>query len=355
MQIRKGPLPGVQLEEATLRDRRAELDTTAYFSTALATPTTIDKVEAVEVMAKQLWSDVLLGENASIDDVRAAISFFHRIGFLFKYKSYGVKVASPFGYSLFDLKEHAGFSFHRHSPHKSEAFHVLRPSPSGFVYLSTLEEWTTDGRLAVESWVDRGDALPNCRYVYKPGAGDVIEIGLGNVHTIIGCVVEEFASSSEDLVHRMLDQNLGRSIVPPQEHPDVSLLLHDLDLRPRLRVYRELGSWRSAPMEAEENVVAVPELTGNHLSFSGGKTRYDSETEVDQITVLVVLAGSIDVHAVGQHWGVSSGQLLAIPPAISFSLRSYSDAFIAMHKVSTGSAIKHRTEPSSGGAARRAR
>jgi hypothetical protein len=327
-----------------LRDRRAELDTAAYFSTALATPTTIDKVEAVEVMAKQLWSDVLLGENASIGDVRAAISFFHRMGFLFKYKSYGVKVASPFGYSLFDLNEHAGFSFHHHSSHKLEAFHVLRSSPSGFVYLSTLEEWTTDGQLAVESWVERGDAFPNCRYVYEPATGDVIEIAPSNVHAIIGCIVEEFASSSDDLAHRMLDQNSGHPIVLPQEHPDVSLLLHGLELRPRLRVYRELGSWRSAPMEAEDNVVEVPaELTGNHLSFSSGKTRYDSETEVDQIAVLVVLAGSVDVHAVGQRWGVSSGQLLAIPPAISFSLRSYSDAFMAIHKVSAGSVIEHWT------------
>ena len=51
---------------------------------------------------------------------------FHRLGFLRKYKSYGIKFSSPFGYSIFTLHDGKGFSVQVHQAAKVEAFHVFR-------------------------------------------------------------------------------------------------------------------------------------------------------------------------------------------------------------------------------------
>lgn len=50
---------------------------------------------------------------------------------------------------------------------------------------------------------------------FRPSPGDVFVISeLGVVHTVIGCILEEFATVSTDMVHRLHDQNIGRPIPP---------------------------------------------------------------------------------------------------------------------------------------------
>jgi hypothetical protein len=60
------------------------------------------------------------------------------------------------------------------------------------------------------------DGEPNSTYdtlCTIPQPGDVVVIDrLRVVHSVIGCVLDEFANDSTDLVDRLFDQNRGRSI-----------------------------------------------------------------------------------------------------------------------------------------------
>lgn len=179
----------------SLFGRRRDPALAQLFSDVLAVPLPIDQVEAVELLSKQLWDDVLRGSGSDPDLVQLAITFFHRIGFLHKYKSYGVKVASPFGYSLFVLADGKGFSFQVHVSRKLEAFHILKTATSSFVYLSSEAEWYQSGAQAAQDWAATGTPQPDSVCAYQPSVGDVIEVGQTKlVHTVVGCVLEEFAN-----------------------------------------------------------------------------------------------------------------------------------------------------------------
>jgi len=50
-------------------------------------------------------------------------------------------------------------------------------------------------------------------YRFEPRPGDVFVISeLGVVHTVVGCVLEEYATVSTDMVERLYDQNAGKPI-----------------------------------------------------------------------------------------------------------------------------------------------
>ena len=99
---------------------------------------------------------MLRGISSDPELIRLAIDFFHKMGFLCKYKSYGVKVASPFGYSLFVLEDGKGFSFQLHAARKLEAFHILETAKSSFVYLSSEAEWYESGAREARDWAENG-------------------------------------------------------------------------------------------------------------------------------------------------------------------------------------------------------
>jgi len=46
---------------------------------------------------------------------------------------------------------------------------------------------------------------------------------LGVVHTVMGCVLEEYATVSTDMVERLHDQNIGRRFHPISIEPTRSL------------------------------------------------------------------------------------------------------------------------------------
>src|SRR5215510_1718963 len=138
----------------------------------------IEVAERYEAVLKSILLEQLAG-GVPGSTARRVARFQQEIGFLFKYKSYAVKCATPLGYSVFFQRPGEGFSFQRHVTRKTEVFHILEVLPGGSV--------------------PRYDAF---RFDVRPGDVFVID-QLNVVHTVIGCVLEEFATVSTDMVDRL--------------------------------------------------------------------------------------------------------------------------------------------------------
>lgn len=136
------------------------------------------------------------------------------IGLALKYKSYTVKATTPLGYSLFLHNPKEGFSFQRHEVHKTEVFHILEVMEGGYVFVCDYEEWLDCyDKASFERWL-AGEANEKYdKFKFEPRPGDVFVMDkVGIVHTVIGCVLEEFATTSTDMVERLYDQNAGKPI-----------------------------------------------------------------------------------------------------------------------------------------------
>ena len=175
----------------------------------------IDQLERLEAAAK-----LILHHNFmhGVDGAAALqiAQFQKSISFLLKYKPYAVKCASPLGYSVFLQNPREGFSFQRHLVHKTEVFHIVRVMAGGFVFLCDFDSWREIyDPVGFEQWLGGRPDDRYERFRYRPAPGDVFVIDeLNVVHTIVGCVVEEFATVSTDMVDRLHDQNAGRDIPP---------------------------------------------------------------------------------------------------------------------------------------------
>jgi quercetin dioxygenase-like cupin family protein len=146
--------------------------------------------------------------------MRALASFQRDLGFLLKYKSYAVKAASPLGYSIFLQRPGEGFSFQQHVTHKTEIFYILDVPPGGFVFLCDFADWERIyDRDTFLAWLGGAPDERYERFRFVPRPGDVIVIDrLSVVHSVVGCVLAEFATVSTDMVDRLHDQNEGRKI-----------------------------------------------------------------------------------------------------------------------------------------------
>jgi mannose-6-phosphate isomerase-like protein (cupin superfamily) len=176
----------------------------------------IDELEEVEAQLKAILHAACRHE-VSAAEAREIALFQRQVGFLLKYKPYAVKCASPLGYSLFLQNPGEGFSFQRHTEHKIEAFHVLEVLPGGYAFVCDFAEW--EAAYEPESFSRWLGGAPDERYDrfrIDLSPGDVIVIDeLNVVHTIMGCVVEEFATVSTDMVDRLHDQN-SRAEIPDE-------------------------------------------------------------------------------------------------------------------------------------------
>ncbi len=194
----------------------AGLDALPALSFALRKDLPILSLERIEFLLKRVLGN-LLARSVDGPTARSLARFQRGLGFLMKYKPYGVKAASPLGFSRFLLFPGQGFSFQRHVTHKIEAFHILQTLPGGFVFLCEYEEWERCYEpAAFASWLAGAADARLERHRVTPKPGDVFLIDrLGLVHTAIGCLLEEFATVSTDMVDRLHDQNAGLRI-PPQ-------------------------------------------------------------------------------------------------------------------------------------------
>jgi hypothetical protein len=305
------------------------------FARALERPRPIDEVERIERAATDVFRAALAGDGSAGRDLTwAFVDFFLTLGFLFKYKPYGVKIASPFGYSVFDLYSGEGFSFQLHKEPKLEAFSILRVQPNSFVYLSTVEEWERGGEAAATTWARQRAALSSA-FALTPAVGDVIRVANTEiVHSVVGCTLEEYASCSVDAVERLLDQNIRAEHRLPDEHPDVGALLQSSypDL-PRRLMERTSDGWRARALVGADRVLDVPgQLTGFRMVVDPSR-QFPVPVPDEWLTVITPVSAPVTCSAAGRRWSASPGGVLAVPPGWGVQLETEQPALVAVHSI----------------------
>jgi hypothetical protein len=173
----------------------------------------MEQTERLEALVKAILR-AAMSRPMSGAEARQIALFQKDLGFVLKYKSYAIKAASPVGYSIFLQNEREGFSFQRHVVHKLEVFHILSVKPGGYVFLCDYDDWNRIYQKdSFARWLQGEPNAAYDRYRFAPEPGDVFTISeLGIVHTVMGCVLEEYATVSTDMVERLHDQNLGKKI-----------------------------------------------------------------------------------------------------------------------------------------------
>jgi hypothetical protein len=290
----------------------------------LATPQPQATVEAVEVALKRHWRSAL---DASRDrETASAFSqAFHRLGFLHKYKSYGIKFSSPFGYSIFTLHDGRGFSVQVHQAAKVEAFHVFRSHATAYAILSSERDWHAARAEFLSEW--SAGLLEDGPIGFRPQSGDVMLIDeLGIVHAVIGCVLEEYATTSNDAVVRLHDQNVHEEVRLPERHPDLGEVLRPLPLAPKSRVERAGGIWERRPLAGTGPVATIVEmpargLRGRHVVLARGR-QHRIAAEPDAVITLVGLEGEVGVEVAGIQLALAPGHCVPVAPGWEVALES---------------------------------
>jgi mannose-6-phosphate isomerase-like protein (cupin superfamily) len=271
---------------------------------ALRADSPIAVLEASERQLKQ----VLQRELAQPLDgprIRAIASFQQDLGFLLKYKSYAVKAASPLGYSVFLQRPREGFSFQQHVTHKTEIFYILDVLPGGFVFLCDFEDWRQV--YDRDSFLDWMNGKPDNRYErfrFVPQPGDVIVIDrLSVVHSVVGCVLAEFATVSTDMVDRLHDQNEGRSIPVEFTRAFSEARIRGLAWPDKSRqVMFGPSGWSRADIPSRTVTGGEQTVFGNDARFSAAVFRISPGSQAD--------IASVTDRATSLHVANGSGQLL---------------------------------------------
>jgi hypothetical protein len=189
----------------------------------------IDIVERLENIVKIVLRRYLSGDVSGVEARRIA-EFQKEAGLLLKYKSYAIKAASPLGYSIFIQSPGRGFSFQQHVTHKTEVFHILQPLQNALVFICPYEEWRRCyEESSFRNWLQGKKDERYDRFAVVPQPGDVFSIDrLSTVHTVIGCILEEYATISTDMVDRLHDQNAGHKIPEIFNRPYALSVLENL-------------------------------------------------------------------------------------------------------------------------------
>ena len=83
--------------------------------------------------------------------------------------------------------------------HKTEIFYILDVQPGGFVFLCDFADWQRIYRRdTFLAWLNGARDERYERFKFVPRPGDVVVIDrLNVVHSVVGCVLAEFATVSE--------------------------------------------------------------------------------------------------------------------------------------------------------------
>jgi len=309
----------------------------------------IESLETFEASWKRALSEAMR-VPLSGSDARVLATFQRDVGLLPKYKSYAIKASSPLGYSVFFQEPRRGFSFQQHRHHKVEIFHILEAMPGSFALLCTLEEWTAvydEAKFA--RWLE-GAADPLYeRWRIPLSAGDVICLErTGIVHTVIGCVLEEFATASTDMVDRLHDQNLGASVPPSYRRDHVLQLLRDtpwpeashlVDLpgRNRLPLPR-----RSFPGGEIVTLGDVPGLHASRLRLESRRLAPVQNSGSDALVLFASRGGASLLLGTSEELegrdipalDLPRGAAAMIPPGMSYEIAALdTDAEISVHSI----------------------
>ncbi|HEX4964806.1 MAG TPA: hypothetical protein VF173_28595 [Thermoanaerobaculia bacterium] len=246
---------------AGLEDPQTQAAGTLERLELLREPLTSDMPIAALERFEESWKQALgelLAAPLTGSEARQVAAFQRDVGLLPKYKSYAIKASSPLGYSVFFQEPGKGFSFQQHRHHKVEIFHVLDAGPESFAFLCTLDEWNAVYETEkFRHWLEGASNPDYERWKIPLSPGDVICLErTGIVHTVIGCILEEFATASTDMVDRLHDQNEGAAI--PQTY----------------RRERAQHLLRATPSPATSQAVAAPSRKRLPLAregFAGGE------------------------------------------------------------------------------------
>ncbi|MGD0579600.1 MAG: hypothetical protein ABSC08_11800 [Bryobacteraceae bacterium] len=296
----------------------------------------IARTELLEALYKRVLRAELT-RPVSGPDARQVARYQQQLGFVLKYKSYAIKAATPLGYSIFLQNQGQGFSFQHHIVHKLEVFHIVEVKPGGFVFLCDHHDWEkVYERHAFERWL-AGEPTPDYdRFKFVPDPGDVFVISeLGVVHTVVGCVLEEYATVSTDMVKRLHDQNEGQAIPASFTRANAERALRAIQPPPRNRLVRGFGD---RDIEAIDPV-SIPGgeqivLCDSFVKAARYRLQPGRETglgrEQDRAVILrvargegsVVLADSTELGAARPGLEFGRGDLILIPPGIHYAVRN---------------------------------
>lgn len=322
---------------------------TSELSAELSSDLNIRQLESHE----KRWKLALAGtfNRAAGGDVARRLARFQKeTGLLRKYKSYGVKAATPLGYAIFLQRPGMGFSFQRHTVRKVEAFHILEVAEGARVFLCPRDVWERIYDPATfAQWLSGSENPEFGRWSVVPHPGDVYVIDdKDTVHSVLGCILEEYASVSVDVVERLHDQNEGlpvpgefdrqyvrnaiRAITLPATHQRVSIRNGRRECSPIVEE-RKNGASRTV-------LVALPELTATFWRLNGSAVSSPVAVPFDRATQLFVHSGTgwLDIRGMdepGFHPGrgiaFQSGETLMCAPGCEWRLRADSPLEIAEH------------------------
>lgn len=311
-------------------------------------PMPLRETERIEAVLKTHLRE-LLGRRLSGDEARFLARWQRDLGFLLKYKSYGIKCATPLGYSVFLQNSGEGFSFQRHLTHKTEVFHILEPLEKALVFLCRSEEWeAVYATERLERWLGgAADAELDC-FAKRPQAGDVYHVDeLGLVHTVLGCVLEEFATISTDHVDRLHDQNAGRH-EPHIARDEVVARLRSLGAHAPLVdacAAADAGAIvRDGDLQAY--CLATGEFEATRLHLARG--RVDLAADPSRARVLFTVSGSAscilrgddeDASATIEAIDVEGGDLLLLAPGIEATIGAEDGAVFSIHAIAPAVAL----------------
>lgn len=273
------------------------IDLLPAMSEHLRADANIDKTEAVERVLKSILKVLFQGPLPGPTCRKIAL-FQNSYRFAYKYKSYAVKAATPLGYSIFLQEASQGFSFQRHITHKTEVFHILDTRPGALVFLCEFDDWQRHYEpQRFHKWLGGTKDEFFDRRTFRPRSGDVFIISeLGVVHTVMGCILEEFATVSTDMVMRLHDQNLGCPIPRHFTRQNAAREMLGLSLPTESRLV-DRRTWKSEPIarvRCEGGFESV--LTDSFVRASNREVEAEARTELRQCrgvaAVIRVFSGS---------------------------------------------------------------
>lgn len=308
----------------------------------LRQPMSLPDTERFEAVVKAYLRRILRSELTG-DDARFLGLWQRDLGFLLKYKSYGVKCATPLGYSVFLQNPGEGFSFQRHLIRKTEIFHILEPLERALVFLCTSQQWealyetTRFGR-----WLEGAQDMALERLAVRPKAGDVYHVSdLGAVHSVLGCILEEFATVSTDMVDRLHDQNAGR---PDPHVPRAAVMARLRSLPAHAPRIAPLSSESSAAIVRRGNAQVYELATGpidaTRLHVEKGSIELPADPRRARILFTVAGHAACELRGNGDAPGVApptidvrGGDILMIPPGVLTTIHVGWRAACSVHAI----------------------
>ncbi len=302
----------------------------------------IDQAERLEMLLKLLLRSIMLNQVSGAA-ARQIARFQMELGFILKYKSYAIKAATPVGYSIFIQEERQGFSFQRHIVHKLEVFHILHVRPGGYVFLCDFEQWKRIYKKdSFQDWLAGNENADYDRYKFVPAAGDVFVISeLGTVHTVVGCVLEEYATVSTDMVQRLHDQNIGRAIPPSFDrlHAEEALRAIQMPLTNRAvrgLEHRNIEAIVPDAIQGGERTVLCDSFVRAALYAIAPKQETNLQREDDRVVLLRISSGegglaicdSSESRSLIPRVEVRTGDLVLIPPGVQYAISNEADGYL---------------------------